>query len=266
MKLDIQRFVLALITLLGLAGTASAQSYAGAHELNNCAIPTRIVISNSGIPWPGYWGVKRYVQYPGGSLTELQPQPGYTTGKNWSMTPGYAPAQASNCSNGGPAGTQWLTFRLKTTNYFSSGVVDHLVFGLRFFSTSSSYDGIGMILHPYLGGMMGERFRYGYAQPGQVAAPASSQIPLVDGVEYAVNIHATANYTSFSVTNVATGATTGFLGAGFQWYPNGSSIPPANGTGLMFAVLCSQGPGANCDNWNGTPWSVDIWGINSGWF
>jgi hypothetical protein len=267
MKLAALRVLLSMTALFGLASVASAQTYAGAHELNNCAIPTRILFSNSGIAWPGYWGIKRYVQYPGGALYERQPQPGYSTGKNWPMEPNYAPSQVQNCSNGGPGGTQWLTFRLKTTNYFSAvgnGNGAHLVFSLRsWVPSSSSYDGIGMILMPEYGGMMGERFRWGIdslVSQRQNPAP-SSQIPLQDGVEYAVNIHATANYTSFSITNVTTGAATAFVGM-----PNPSGYPPVNGTGLIFAVLCSGGVNANCENWNSTQWSVDMWSISSGWF
>jgi hypothetical protein len=262
-----------LAVVLDLAGTASAQTYAGPQELSNCAIPTRIFFSNSGIPFPGYWGIKRYVQYPGGSLNEMQPQSGYSTGKNWPMNLDSAPGNVQNCSNGGPGGTQWLAFRLKTTNYFSSAVgsgdMGHLVFGLRFVSpTATSYDGIGMILMPQYGGMLGERFRVGMGGLNGGRGPTpSSQIPLQDGVEYSVLIHATADYTSFSLTNVATGATTGFVGMPNSTnpaFPPVVNYPPVNNTGLAFITLCSGN--GNCENWNGTPWSVDIWAIGSGWF
>jgi len=157
--------VVCISVVTTLTGIASAQPYAGAQELGKCDIPTRILFSNSGIPYPGLYGIKRYVQYPGGPLNEMQPQPGYSTGKNWTMNPDYAPANVQNCSNGGPGGTQWVTFRLKTTNYFSSAIGSggpaHLVFGLRFVATATSYDGIGMILMPQYGGMIGERFRVG---------------------------------------------------------------------------------------------------------
>jgi hypothetical protein len=259
MKLVFPSIMLCVTVALGLAGTASAQTYAGAHELNNCAIPTRILFSNNG-------GIRRYVQYPGGSLTEMQPQPGYSTGKNWNMNPNYAPAHFQNCSNDGPGGTQWLAFRLKTTNYFSSpigsGPLGHLAFGLRFVApTADSYDGIGMILMPEYGGMMGERFRKGMVGPDGIRLERPpGQIPLQDGVEYAVVIHATSDYTSFSLTNVATGATTGFVGA-----PNPFGYPPVNNTGLAFDTICSGGIG-NCESWDATPWSVDISAIGSGWF
>jgi len=270
MKLSHQKPGLwAVAVLLGFVGTASAQTSAGTHELNNCAIPTRVLFSSSAIALPGLYGVKRHVQYPGGPLTEMQPQPGYRTAKNWQMNPNFGPVQAQNCSNGGPWGTQWLTFRMKTTNFFSSGIIDHLVFGLRFYSypvpTVPKYDGIGMVLLPAYGGMIGERFRLGYGAPDStlLSPYPQRQIPLQDGVEYAVNIHATASYTSFSLTNVATGQTTGFVGNA-----NPSQYPPVNNTGLIFAVLCSGPPAANasCDNWNHAQWSVDFWSIGSGWF
>ena len=264
------RIALCMAVVLGLASTASAQIYAGPGELSNCTIPTRILISNSASPFS--WGIKRYVQYPGGSLTEMQPPPGYSTGKNWRRSPDSGPGQVQNCSNGGPGGTQWLTFRLKTTNYFSSAVGSgtgaHLIFGLRFFDSvkpdgSPAYDGIGMILMPQYGGMLGERFRFGMDGPvGGVFSVPASQIPLQDGVEYAVNIHAAADYTSFSLTNVITGATTGFVGG-----PNSLIGYPVVNTGLAFAVLCSGDIGpTSCENWNATPWSVDISSIGSGWF
>ncbi|HEX8700545.1 MAG TPA: hypothetical protein VF815_16970 [Myxococcaceae bacterium] len=258
-----------MAVLLGFVGTASAQTYAGSHELNNCAIPTRVLFSNSAIALPGLYGIKRHVQYPGGALTEMQPQPGYRTGKNWQMNQAYGPVQVQNCSNGGPWGTQWLSFRLKTTNFISSGIIDHLVFGVRFYmspvATVPKYDGIGMALLPAYGGMMGERFRLGYGEPNsELLYPSPArQVPLQDGVEYAVNIHATASYTSLQFTNVATGQSTGFVG-----YANPSQFPPVNNTGLIFAVLCS-GPveaKANCENWNHTQWSVDLWSITSGWY
>ncbi|HVG61056.1 MAG TPA: hypothetical protein VNA24_21025 [Hyalangium sp.] len=263
------RFVgmVVMSAVLGLGGTASAQAYAGVHELSNCTIPTRIVFQNVNVGFPTVsYRPMRFVQYPGGSLNLMYAQPGYSTGKNFTMNYYAAPLQAQNCSNGGPSGTQWLTFRLKTTNYFSpsSGVVDHLVFSLRSNMTHSSFDGIGMILMPQYGGMMGERFRYGidgFLSQRQVPTP-STQIPLQDGVEYAVTIHATANYTSFGITNVATGATTGFVGM-----PNPSGYPLVNGSGLFMAALCSGSIGySHCENFTSTPFTVDIWAISSGWF
>jgi hypothetical protein len=264
MKVAFRATILCVFLVLGYVDTASAQTYAGPQELNNCTIPTRILFSNNG-------GIKRFVQYPGGALNEMLPRPGYSTGKNWNMDLSYAPANFQNCSNGGPGGTQWLTFRLKTTNYFSYGILSsvgsgawgHLAFGLRFLEpTANSYDGIGMILMPQYGGMTGERFRVGMQDglTGQVFPLPPNQIPLQDGVEYAVVIHATSNYTSFSLTNVATGATTGFVGG-----PNPPNYPPVNNTGLAFDTLCSGG-NASCENWNATPWSVDISSISSGWF
>ena len=80
------------------------------------------------------------------------------------------------------------------------------------------------------------------------------------GVEYSVVIHATSGYVSFSLTNVSTGATTGFVGS-----PNPSEFPSVNNTGLAFDTLCSGG-NSSCENWNATSWSVDISSISSGWF
>lgn len=263
MRPAIPRILFSMTMLAAL--NAGAQSYAGPHELNICTIPQRILIASENVGFPSvYYRVQRWVQYPGQPLTKLYAQPGYPTAKNWAMSFTAAPQQAQNCSNGGPWGTQWLAFRIKTSNYFGSGVVDHLVFGLRSSVTSTSYDALGIIFMPVYGGIMGERFRFGidaYTSVRQDPAP-QPQMPLQDGMEYAVQIHATKNYTAYQVTNVTTGYAQEWRG-----FANPPGYPELNtGSGLFFAVLCSGTPGqAHCDNYTSTPFSVDIWGIASGW-
>lgn len=258
------RVILAITLLVaGMVGNASAQTYAGLHEFNICAIPQQIVIANENVGFPSvYYQVQRYVQYPGQPLVKMYAQPGYTTGKNLLMSPTAAPQQVQNCSNGGPFGTQWLSFRVKTTNYFGSGVADHLVFGMRGAFTTSSYDAIGIIFHPYFGGIMGERFRFGIdslLSIRQTPTP-QPQLGLQDGKEYLVEILAAPDTISYRITNV-----TNNVLQDWRAFANPAGYPLINGTGLMFAVLCNGAPGANCDNFTTTPFRVDIWAIASGW-
>lgn len=228
-------------------------------EFAQCTVPQRVsfVREQQG----GQWRTNRYVQMPGDPLALMVPAPGLATGKNPEGVIGHGPLQAQNCTPG--SGTaQTMSLRLRTENFFTGGVADHLSFGLRaHYPTQNregaeAYDAIGMILHPVWGGAMAERFQ----RPGgnDIGSAEGDQVPVVDGQDYRLEMQATVGQVLFRATLLSTGQTTGW-----KTYTQPAGYAPVTGTGFLIAVLCQDG-NARCEAYD-RPFRIDISELAVGW-
>ncbi|HSV52102.1 MAG TPA: hypothetical protein VLJ57_08305 [Burkholderiaceae bacterium] len=233
----------------------------GPAEFTRCAVPEQISIVREDESAAG-WKTNRYLKFAGQALTKLVAGPGMVSTKNPEGVLTHGPLHAQNCTPG--AGTsQSLTFRLRTLNFFDKGVGDHLSFGLRSKHPTlnalgnESYDSIGIIFHKPWGAVTAERF--GYPSGNDVEAPNPPQVEVQDNVTYLVEIVAASTQISYRVTKEGAGQTTGW-----KQYQQPANFAALQGTGLMFAVLCSDANG-QCEAYN-TPFKIELWDIAAGWF
>ncbi|TWO67017.1 hypothetical protein FN976_26150 [Caenimonas sedimenti] len=211
----------------------------------------------------GQWRTNRYVAFGAEPLAKMLPPAASTleTGKNPEGVLDHGPLQAQNCAPGSGQ-TQTLRLRVRTEDFFSTGIGDHLAFGLRaYYPTANregeeSYEALGVILHRAWGGALAERFR----RPGgnDIGTAAGDQVMLQDGTTYLVEMQASITQLMFRVTNEATGQTTGW-----KTYQQPADFAPATGTGFLFAVLC-QDNNARCEAYD-RPFRVDVSEIVLGW-
>ncbi len=231
----------------------------GPAEFGQCDVPRQVVIARE--LDAGQWRTNRYVAMPGEALARMVPAAGLATGKNPEGVLNHGPLQAQNCTPGTGA-AQTMRFLLRTDNFFSSGIADHLSFGVRAsFPTlnregEEAYDAIGMVLHPAWGGALAERFR----RPGgnDIGSAAGDQVPVLDGQDYRIEMQATQSQVLFRATVIATGQTTGW-----KSYTQPAGYAPLTGTGFMIAVLC-QDDNARCEGYD-RPFRIDVRELELGW-
>ena len=254
---------------------------ASSSEYSNCTVPSQVTfrLEDVNAPWyPSSWKTVRYLMFPGQTtLTKMVPAPGSgaTTGKNPEMNTGAGPRQAENCA---PAGaTQYMSFRVKTTNYFSQpggGTVagNHLVFGWRSAASATTVDTIALILHVNhpsgLGsGFFPERIRIGLGAGDLPAVPPvtasdGTPFPAQDGITYFVEALADQTGIAYHIANVGTGKSSNWIR-----YSNPASIPPAVGTGIAFGSICADADlSGSCEPFNyqtQSPHKVEIWDITA---
>lgn len=271
--------VLATLTLAAGAGSPALAYTAGPEEVTNtCVVPQRVVFQTT-YTWPAYT-LKRYVQLPNQALEEAV---GYPTGKIFTKNLNAAPTHAqNNCP--GQGNTQWASFKIKGTNYFSNFTIPHhLALMMRTTIQDGMYNGIGLAMAPFgwsgrPPGIWGERFRFnaGYENQQEATPPFQPHVPMQDGVEYLVEILAAPDVISYKVTsyNPATGAvvyqdqsTMHPTGNWRQYRPSpehGGASGYATGRGFAFVVLCAGTEQQHCENTTSQHWSVDIYDIQMG--
>jgi len=239
---------------------APAQQLSGPSEFTRCEVPEQIsfVRENEGAAG---WQTNRYVKYPGQPLAKMVAGNGLPTAKNPEGVVSHGPLHAQNCTPGAGA-VQTQRLRLTTEGYFGTNVVDHLFFQTRSnyptFNAAGqeSYQGIGMIMFPFFGGVMGERF--GIPTGNHIDTAAPPQPPLRDGATYLVELRSTPVQVDYRVTLESTGETTGWKN-----YTQPADRAPLTGTGFAFAVLCADSNG-RCEAFNQV-WRVDIRDLAIGW-
>ncbi len=212
----------------------------------------------------GRWLTNRYTAFGAGPLARMTPPAasGLQTGKNPEGVLDHGPLQAQNCTPAGAGQTQTLRLRVRTEDFFSTNVGDHLAFGLRAnFPTANrageeAYDALGVILHRWWGGALAERFR----RPGgnDFGSAAGDQVTLQDGTTYLVEMQATTTQVTYRVSAEGSGQTTGW-----KTYQQPGEFAPATSTGFLFAVLC-QDDAARCEAYD-RPFRVDVSEIVLGW-
>jgi hypothetical protein len=264
--------------LVGLAGTVAALllascggggggDAASALELRNgpaeflrCEVPEQISIVHENEGAPG-WKTNRYLQFSGQALAKVMPAPGLETAKNPEGIVSHGPSHAQNCTPGAGA-LQTVSFRVRSQGFYGSEVGDHLAFGLRANSPTfnalgnEKYDGIGVILHKVLGGVIGERF--GYPGGNNLQPVTLPQVDLADDTIYRVEMQADTTFASYRVTVEASGQSTGWKN-----YVQPADFAPLQGTGLIFAFLCRDNNG-RCEAFD-SAFRVDIFDISAGW-
>jgi hypothetical protein len=271
-------------------------AWAGQNELTNCEVPKNVRLTRESvynyISRTYVWRVNRYVQRSADSGFVWMHGGNPDEGKNTAMDVTQAPLQGSNCT-ARPSGTsvQWMTFQLKTYNYFGSDYSSsggHIVAGLTWSFNAAKrgsvfYDGIGAaIFKPgamYAGSpssIFGERFGLNQAQPASPpfttvqpadASPSPITMALTDGQTYSVAIHAASTGTAVWITAPDGTQTSTYYGSGRA----GTPLPGTAGTGYMFGVLCGSSPDASCQISPTSPlfnsgFRVDFMNIASGWF
>jgi hypothetical protein len=189
----------------------------------------------------------------------------------------YAPYWSRNCPV--PAGmtTQVLRFTLRTTNYWSSGVGNHIpVFGL-FHNNEGApnwdFNGAGVALFPYTGGgtFSGVLFEdWDFPSNPNKYATALPYFQFQDGVDYNIQINVNTAATSIWIYDNA------WTLLGSASAPTSSYSPATSRTlqgGYGFSVLCN-GPSyygnAECEFDNTSPWwnttfNVYIGSISIAW-
>lgn len=159
---------------------------------------------------------------------EQAPFNGPTFGRNCSVQPAVSRSVAA------AGGAQQLSFRFRTSNYFGTGVADHLAILLR--ASFARIDGVaggsqtGRGLAMFASATYVENFTESMLGTG-------ATIGLKDNVWYSVDVVATGTGVAALITDSA--------GTALQWAWVDSS--PVNGTGYGFAVLCAHSPNASCE-------------------
>src|SRR5512140_370806 len=134
----------------------------GPAEFLRCDVPQQIAVVRENEGAAG-WQTHRYLQFAGQPLVKVLPGPGLATAKNPEGVLSHGPLHAQNCTPGAGA-LQTVSFRVRTLGFHGSGIGDHLAFGLRFnyptFNAlgNEQYEGIGVMLNHFFGGVTGERF------------------------------------------------------------------------------------------------------------
>lgn len=183
--------------------------------------------------------------------------------------PAHAPAHIQNCTPGDnqvhPEDTQWLSFKLKTSNFFGTNLGDHLVVILR--SRFEDYDtslpkinGRGIIFHARPNGVFYERYA-NRSTDGFVDYAPAANLTLLNDTEYRVSVLATATAVQYSVTDTRTGQVV-----------NGQSPAPSAARtdtatpygGIALAMLCSSPEGGTCDRLS-SPAGAGFDDIQTGW-
>jgi hypothetical protein len=257
----------AALSLAACGGGGGGGEAAPAFELRNgpaeftrCEVPEQISIVRENEGAAG-WRTNRYLKFAGQPLTKVSPAPGLATAKNPEGVVSHGPLQAQNCSPGSGA-IQTASFRVRSQGFYGSGIGDHLAFALRAnyptFNAlgNEQYEGIGVILHKVLGGVIGERF--GYPSGNDLQPVTQPQPELADDTTYLVEMEADTTFVSYRVTAEASGQSTGWKN-----YVQPADFAPLQGTGLAFAFLCRD-DNARCEAFDAA-FRVDIFDIVAGW-
>ncbi len=257
----------AALLLASCGGGGGGSDVSPAEELRNgpaeflrCEVPHRIAIARENEGAAG-WQTNRYLQLAGQPLVKVLPAAGLATAKNPEGVLSHGPLHAQNCTPGAGA-VQTVSFRVRTLGFFGSGIGDHLAFGLRAnyptFNAlgNEQYEGIGVMLNEFFGGVTGERFGYPVGNAVQPATPP--QVDLADDTIYLVEMQADTASASYRVTAEGSGQSTGWKN-----YAQPAGLPPLQGTGLLFAFLCRDGNG-RCEAFDAA-FRVDIFDIVAGW-
>ena len=228
----------------------------GPAEFLRCEVPQQIAIvreMEGGLAWKTH----RYLKFEGQPLAKVLPAAGLATAKNPEGVMSHGPLHAQNCTPGAGA-LQTVSFRVRSQNFYGSGVGDHLAFGLRAnyptFNAlgNEQYEGIGVILHKVFGGVIAERF--GYPAGNDLQSLTLPQVDMADDTVYLVEMQAGTTLVSYRVTAEASGQSTGWKN-----YVQPSALAPVPGTGLLFAFLCRDA-NASCEAYD-TAFRVDIFDI-----
>ncbi|MDF0605667.1 hypothetical protein HZU77_008390 [Neisseriaceae bacterium TC5R-5] len=206
--------------------------------------------------------LERRERYPGGQLYPA-------SYKNQEGSTYNGPSHARNSTlYGNPYGsTMWMSFKLKTTNFFGPRIGNALVLMRSFIQVQPGVQG---------GGLYGRGLAIFPANPGspqwngvkvarfdQVVSPSNAsyagQNVLQDGQEYTFNIHAGYQNISYWIQN-----SSGAQIASGQW----ADSSPINHTGYAFAITCEGTPNGSCEfpSGNKTLFEVRYSNISMGWF
>jgi hypothetical protein len=233
----------------------------GPAEFLRCEVPQQIAIVRENEGGSG-WKTNRYLQFAGQPLAKVLPAAGLATAKNPEGVLSHGPLHAQNCTPGAGA-LQTVSFRVRTLGFHGRGIGDHLAFGLRFnYPTFNAlgnerYEGIGVMLNQFFGGVTGERF--GYPVGNELQLPATwPQVDLADDTIYLVEMQADTASASYRVTAEGSGQSTGWKN-----YAQPAGLPPLQGTGLLFALLCRDDNG-RCEAFDAA-FRVEIFDIVAGW-
>lgn len=245
-------------------GAPSARQYAGVNA-NFWPTPCTVPLAVKFVPVAavsGRWQIQRQqLDDPTGAWRVLAVNP--------QNNPTHAPIFIQNCSPGDhlahPEDTQWLRFKMRTTDYFGAEVGDHLVVMLR--ARFEEYDtdfpkinGRGIIFHAQPNGIFYERFA-NRSTDGFVDFAPASNLALGNDTNYAVEVLATSRAVRYTVTDIRTGQTV--TGRSPLSTPSGSDALTPYG-GIALAMLCSNAAGGTCDAMTRAA-GVQFEDIQTGW-
>lgn len=251
--------------------TAAGTKPAGLYETSECRFPKALTIARENMFISG-WSfpfVNRYVQFAGEPAFRMTGPNITVTGKNPERVSYHGAEHYTNCTNGNPQSQyQTITFKLRTSGYFDTGVGNHIAVLLRSSFTSmdndnlKNYEGVGAAIFHDMG-IFGERFNLrqtGFLENSPLPFP---QFKFNDNQTYEIIVHAAPTGSAFAATNLSNGARV--PNADLHFFPGvNNTNPPIYFQGAGIAVLCSDENGACTDT--GAPFRVDIWDIAVGWF
>lgn len=267
-----------LIVLLAISASALTTAHAQQRphpnfEISSCQLPVEVKIvreDENAIWWPPLplWKTNRYNRYANEAGFAKMFTTFGTSGKNPEQNVHHAPGQMVNCYPGGSASsTQWLTFRVRTSGFFSSPAETWHIATLGKFSSSNdmtAYEAIGISLFTGHWGKQGVGPERASAGPGAIGtdAPrldtaAGLERVMKDGVTYFVEMHLTPTAVVWRLHDSETNTFTDW-----RRYNQPAGYPPLSGTGVALAVLCSD-PGGACEAYN-KPFTVHFWDIATG--
>lgn len=250
--------------------TASAGTkQAGLYEISECRFPTALTFTRETI-WSNGWAfpfMSRYVQFAGEAPNRMIGPNINVTGKNPEQVSAHGGEHYTNCTNGNPATQyQFMTFKLRTTGYFDTGVGNHIAVMLRSSITemenaiNKNYQGVGTAIFRD-NGIYGERFNLKLG--GKFETPPFTAFKFNDGATYEITIHAAPSGAAYAAKNLNTGARVPTTGMNF-FNGVGPNNPELYFQGAAIAVLCTDQNSACADT--GPQFRIDIWDINVGWF
>ena len=241
------------VAALAMTSTAFADEPAEFYECSSwLSVPRSVLFKREAQGWLPIDVVRRTETYYDGSVRVLY--------KNPEMVATHGPLHGRNCTvNATQYGTQWISFRLKTVNFFGtaaspySGVANHLAVLLRgrlnrqLYQAGGTQAGRGLAIFNAALGVHMENFAPG--SPGVVPA----NIYLEDDKWYSITMHANPWGMAVWVTDEATQTQlSGYYSAGIDTYD----------FGYGFGVLCNDD--TSCEYVN--RFEVLIQDIQTNWF
>jgi len=228
-----QPFLTCLVTAALLV--LSLNCGASMAEFADCArVPEEILFRREGQDGSSAYVVRRYERYKQEGWTRWDyknPERSLLNGPLHARNCGFAPFGQLWVAP--PGGTQRLSFKFKTVNYFGSGIANHLAILLRASFdrtegvTGGSQSGRGLAIFPTA--TFAEDFSLGLG-PGATFA-------LEDSIWYAVDVIATRSALTFLLTGP-----NGLI-ADVTWPVSAAQ----DAAGYGFAVLCAYAENASCE-------------------